>query len=168
MHEDKTSISSSPYYHLITAVLSLQHVIILFVGIIIAPAMLAQLYGLTAGETHYLIFMTTIGAGISTLFQPYRFKQFGLGMPMFMGTSGAFMSCSAAAMSLGGLSLFSTLALLSAPFQVLFSFGIRFMRHILTPTVGGVIIMLAIAGLLKDSVMIWIGTGAAERHTGIL
>lgn len=160
--------SQNIYYHLITAILSLQHVIILFVGIIITPAMLAQLYGLSPGETHYIIFMTTIGAGISTLLQPYRLKNFGLGMPMYMGTSGAFMSCAHAAIGLGGFSLFSSLALMSAPFQALFSYGIRFMRHILTPTVGGVIIMLAMAGLLKDSVMTWVGTGAVIGQTGIL
>ncbi|MBI9110614.1 uracil-xanthine permease family protein [Maridesulfovibrio ferrireducens] len=168
MSDTVDPLINKPYYHLITAVLSFQHVIVLFVGIIIAPAMVAQLYGLDSGETHYLIFMTTIGAGISTLLQPYKFKYFGLGMPMFMGTSGVFMSCSGAAIGLGGLSLFSSLALMSVPFQILFSYGIRFMRHILTPTVGGVIIMLAMAGLLKDSVMIWIGSGMAEGETGLL
>lgn len=156
------------YYHLITTILSLQHVIILFVGIIITPAMLAHLYGLSPDETHYIIFMTTIGAGISTLMQPYRLKNFGLGMPMYMGTSGAFMSCAHAAIGLGGFSLFSSLVLMAAPFQTIFSYGIRFMRHILTPTVGGVIIMLAMAGLLKDSVMTWAGTETTSGQSGIL
>ncbi|SMF02873.1 uracil-xanthine permease family protein [Desulfovibrio gilichinskyi] len=163
MADNKSKISTSPYFHLITAVLSLQHIIIVFVGIMIVPAMVAQLYRLSPEETHYLIFMTTLGAGISTLLQPYKFKQFGLGMPMYMGTSGAFMACASASLNLGGLSLFSTLSLMSAPFQILFSYGIRFMRHILTPTVGGVIIMLAIAGLLKDSVNIWIEAGSAGQ-----
>lgn len=57
------------------------------------------------------------------------------------------------------------MVLVSAPFQILFSYLIRFMRHILTPTVGGVIIMLAVVGLLKDALLTWTGTG---HQTGLV
>ncbi|TIH12900.1 hypothetical protein D0S45_16370 [Marinifilum sp. JC120] len=154
------------YSGLVTTVLSLQHVIILFVGIVLAPAMLTKIHGLSRGETHYIIFITTIGAGLSTLLQLWKFNRIGLGMPMFMGTSGAFMSCAHAAMSMGGFSLFSTLVLMATPFQIMFSYGIRFMRHILTPTVGGVIIMLAMTGLLKDSMKTWVSAGSISDGSG--
>ncbi|WP_320171073.1 solute carrier family 23 protein [Maridesulfovibrio sp.] len=165
---NQTNQPNGFYYHLITAVLSLQHVIILFIGIAITPAMLAEIYNLPPPETHHLIFMTTVGAGLATLIQPYRAAGLGLGMPMFMGTSGAFMSCAHAAISLGGFPFFCSLALLASPFQIIFSYGIRFLRQILTPTVGGVIIMLAMVGLLKDSLITWVGQGPPDGQSGLL
>lgn len=147
------------YYNLVSLGLSLQHVIILFLGIILVPTMLAHIHGLDHGETHYLLFVTTLGAAFSTLLQPWKFKNIGLGMPMFMGTSGAFMSCAHASLTLGGISLFSSLSLLATPFLVFSSYTIRYLRHILTPTVGGVIIMLVIPGLLKDSINTWVSLG---------
>lgn len=163
--DTSTHISKKIYSNLITAILSLQHVIVLFVGIILCPVMLTSIYGLNTEERYYIIFVTTIGAGITTLLQLWKFKKIGLGSPMFMSTSGAFMSCAHAAMKMGGFSLFCTMALLSVPFQVLFSYGIRFMRQLLTPTVGGVIIMLAMVGLLKDSLNTWNHAGLSAGNT---
>ncbi len=140
-------------------VLAFQHVIVLFSGIILIPVMLVNIYNLDMGNAHYLIFATAMCAAASTLLQLIKGKRFGLGSPMFMGTSGAFMSCAHSAMALGGTSLLAGMILVSAPFQVLFSYLIRYMRHILTPTVGGVIIMLAVVGLLKDSVLTWGNAG---------
>lgn len=140
----------------VISVLAAQHVIVLFSGIILVPVMLVQIYGFNEDNAHYMIFMTALCAAVATLLQLIRSKRFGLGQPMFMGTSGAFMSCSHAAIAQGGVALLSGLVLITAPFQILFSYMIRYMRHILTPTVGGVIIMLAVVGLLKDSIATWV------------
>ena len=136
-------------------VLAAQHVLVLFSGIILIPVMLVKLYDFTNNDAHYFISLTALCAAASTLLQLIRKGKFGLGSPMFMGTSGAFLACAHGAIELGGTALLAGMVLVSAPFQALFAYLIRFMRHILTPTVGGVIIMLAVVGLLKDSVLTW-------------
>ena len=141
-------------------VLASQHVMVLFSGILLIPVMLANIHGLSLGDTHYLIFATVVCAALATLLQLVRGKRFGLGAPMFMGTSGAFMGCAHSAVDIGGIPLMAGMILVSSPLQIVFSYCIRFMRHILTPTVGGVVIMLAMVGLLKDSVKTW----AIEGH----
>lgn len=143
-------------------VLACQHVVVLYSGIILVPVMVANLQGMNHGDSHYLIFATTVCAAAATLLQLVRAGWFGLGAPMFMGTSGAYLSSAHAAVALGGPSLLAGMVLVSAPFQALFSYLIRFMRHIITPTVGGVVIMLAMVGLLKDSVSTWGLAGQGE------
>ncbi|WP_319470952.1 solute carrier family 23 protein [uncultured Pseudodesulfovibrio sp.] len=150
----------------IVLLLAAQHVIVLFSGIILVPVMLVNIYNLSSGSAHYFISATTLCAAAATLMQLFRGKHFGLGSPMFMGTSGAFMACAHSAFELGGGSLFAAMVLLSAPFQLAFSYCIRFLRHILTPTVGGVIIMLAVVGLLKDSISTWTNANMALAWTG--
>ncbi len=148
--------------------LAAQHVVVLFSGIILVPVMLVNIYDVSDAEAHYLICATALCAAAATLLQLIKNKNFGLGSPMFMGTSGAFMSCAHSAMQMGGIPLLMGMVLVSSPFQVLFSYLIRFMRHILTPTVGGVIIMLAVVGLLKDSVATWGDAGHLYGQEALL
>lgn len=145
-------------------ILAGQHAIVLFSGILLVPVMLANIHGFSAVETHYLIFSTVLCAAAATLMQLVKGEHFGLGAPMLMGTSGAFLSCAHSAVDLGGPALMAGMILISTPFQAVFSYCIRFMRHILTPTVGGVIIMLAVVGLLKGSVLTW---GIGGHETGL-
>lgn len=161
---------SAPSWPLVLG-LAAQHVVVLFSGIILVPVMLVNIYDFSLEAAHYLIFATALCAAAAMGLQLVRTGRFGLGLPMFMGTSAAFMSCSHAAIQLGGPALLAGVVLVSAPFQVLFSYLIRYLRHILTPTVGGVIIMLAMVGLLKDSLATWTHGGGrwpvqAELVTG--
>lgn len=135
--------------------LAAQHVIVLFSGIILVPVMLVNIHGISEEAAHYFICVTALCAAAATLLQLVKRHRFGLGAPMFMGTSGVFLTCAHSALELGGIPLLMGMVLIAAPFQIVFSYLIRFMRHILTPTVGGVIIMLAVVGLLKDSVITW-------------
>lgn len=135
--------------------LAAQHVVVLFSGIILVPVMLVNIHGLGPGDAHYLVFATSVCAAGATLLQLARGRRFGLGAPMFMGTSGAYLTCAHGALFLGGPPLLAAMVMITAPLQLLFSHSIRYMRHILTPTVGGVVIMLAVVGLLTDSVATW-------------
>lgn len=83
--------------------LALQHVVVLFSGIILVPVMLVNIYDMDRGHAHYLICATALCAAAATLLQLIKGKRFGLGAPMFMGTSGAFMSCAHSAIPLGEL-----------------------------------------------------------------
>lgn len=149
-----TSDPESPPVSLVL-LLAAQHVLVLYCGILLVPVMLIKIYHFPMQEGFQFLFVTTVFSALATLMQVLRFKNFGLGRPMFMGTSGPFLACSHMALDLGGLALLTNLVLLSAPFQFLFGYCLRFMRHIITPTVGGVIIMLAITGLFKDSITVW-------------
>ena len=59
-----------------------------------------------------------------------------------MGTSGAFIGVSAAAVAAGGLPLLATLVAVSSLVQFFFSARLSFFRRLITPTVGGTVIML--------------------------
>jgi xanthine/uracil permease len=157
---DATPTAVRPSWAMVL-LLAAQHVVVLFSGIILVPVMLVNIHGLAAGDAHYLIFATSVCAAGATLLQLVRGRCFGLGAPMFMGTSGAYLTCAHGALFLGGTPLLAAMVMITAPLQLLFSYSIRFMRHILTPTVGGVVIMLAVVGLLTDSVATWTGDAAA-------
>jgi xanthine/uracil permease len=135
--------------------LAAQHVVVLFSGIILVPVMLVHYHGLHPDDGQYLIFATVVCAAGATLLQLVRRPGFGLGSPMFMGTSGAYLTCAHGALYLGGPPLLAGMVMATAPLQLVFSRCLRFMRHIFTPTVGGVVIMLAVVGLLTDSVASW-------------
>jgi xanthine/uracil permease len=139
----------------VALLLAAQHVVVLYSGIILVPVMLVSIHGMGQNDAEYLVFATSVCAAGATLLQLVRGRRFGLGAPMFMGTSGAYLTCAHGALFLGGPSLLAGMVMITAPFQFVFSYCIRFMRHILTPTVGGVVIMLAVVGLLADSVTTW-------------
>lgn len=69
---------------------AVQHVIILFSGIVLVPVILINFYNIPTQEGYRFIFMTGMCSAVATLMQVVRYRQFGLGAPMFMGTSGAF------------------------------------------------------------------------------
>ena len=70
----------------------------------------------------YVAFAAIIVSSISTLIQVIRFGKVGSGYVLFMGTSGAFISCSLTAVELGGFALVATMSLLAAPFEFLVSY----------------------------------------------
>lgn len=139
-----------------------QHVIVLFFGIVLVPIILVKMYGIPPDEGYRFILMTGLCSAAGTLLQVVRYRQFGLGAPMFMGTSGAFLACAHAAITQGGLDLLANLVFLISPLFFFFGYGLRFIRHIITPTVGGVVIMLAVCGLLKDAIIVWTGDAALD------
>jgi len=65
-----------------------------------------------------------------------------------MGSSTAYLACSVEAVRLGGFSLLAAISILVAPVEALFSYFIRFLRHIVTPAVGGIVLLLIVVSLL--------------------
>ncbi len=59
-----------------------------------------------------------------------------------MGTSGAFIAVSVAALQQGGAALLATLVIASSLFQFLLAGRLSLLRRIITPTVAGTVIML--------------------------
>ena len=139
-------------------ILALQHVLVLIAGVEFIPLVLAKSHGLGAQEIHRAAFATAAAASLGAFMQLCRYKRFGLGNLMFIGASSAFLSCSHAALQMGGAPLVAAMGLCCAPILFLYSFFFRRLRNVVTPVVGGVVIMLAMTGLLKDAVAIWTGT----------
>ena len=143
--------------HWLTLVLSFQHVLLMFNGIIIVPAIISTSFDVSPEEISYIIFATIMVTSITTCIQAVRVGQIGSGYVLFMGVSGTFFACTLDAMAVGGLALVATLCLLSAPIEFLFSYFLRHLRKIITPSVGGVVIMLVTVMVIPIGLEMWTG-----------
>ena len=88
------------------------------------------------------MFSALVVSGLATILQARPVGPIGAGYLLYMGTSGAFISVSTAAVAAGGLSLLATVVVVSSLVQFLFSARLSWFRRLITPTVGGIVIML--------------------------
>lgn len=146
-------------------VLGFQHVIVIYSEIIIFPFVVGHLAGADEAHIRFACFSAAVAACISTLLQTIRIRKYGSGYPIFMGSSAAYLACSVEAVKMGGFPLLATLSILVAPFEAVFAYFIRFLRHIITPAVGGVVLILIVISLLPLSVKEWVGS-SGEPHFG--
>tara|TARA_R110001592_G_scaffold108135_2_gene302484 strand:- start:3782 stop:5542 length:1761 start_codon:yes stop_codon:yes gene_type:complete len=131
----------------LSAGLGLQVVILIIAGIVLAPVIVIRAAGDPGGAASWAVFAALVVCGITTMIQARPIKmpllgQCGAGFVLFMGTSGAFMAISVDAIKSGGMALLATLVLMSSLIQFLFSFRLGYLRRIITPTVGGTVIMM--------------------------
>lgn len=131
-----------------SALLGLQLVILVVAPITVTPLVVARMAGVGEEQIGWITFASLLASGISTFLQVRRFGKVGAGYVLFVGTSGAFIACSLAAAEVGGMPLVATMAVLSAPIQFLFGWFLGTLRHIVTPLVGGVVIMLIVVNVL--------------------
>ncbi|MDX1412097.1 MAG: solute carrier family 23 protein, partial [Nitrospirales bacterium] len=89
--------------HWLTLVLSFQHVLLMFNGIIIVPAILATAFDVSSEQISYIIFATIIVTSVTTWIQAVRLGRIGAGYVLFMGVSGTFFACTLDAIKVGGL-----------------------------------------------------------------
>ena len=136
-------------------------------GIVFIPILLSKTGLITQSEAQYLAFVSILVCSISTLIQVIRIGKIGSGYVLFMGTSGAFMACSIDAIEKGGLALVATLAILSAPLEILTAYFFRYLRKIFTPAVGGVVIMLVAVTIVPISMQLWVGPPGISRAESI-
>ena len=125
----------------LTIGLSLQVVTLVLTGIILIPIIVLNAAGYPEG-LEWAVFAALAVSGLSTILQARPAGPIGAGYPLYMGTSGAFIGVSAAAVATGGLPLLGTLVAASALVQFFFSARLSFFRRLITPTVGGTVIML--------------------------
>lgn len=139
--------------------LALIHVLIIFDGILFIPNVLGKSQ-LIAGDTlRFITFGTLITASIFTFLQSRRPFGIGTGFILFTGSYSAFLICTLDAVKMGGVELLATMTLLTVPIIFLYTFFIRFFRHIITPAIGGVVILLIAVSLVPIGLEIWAGTG---------
>ena len=143
--------------HWLTLVLSFQHVLLMFNGIIIVPAIIASAFDVSPEQIAYLIFATIIVTSITTWIQAVRVGRIGAGYTLFMGVSGTFFACTLDAIKVGGLGLVATMCLLAAPVEFVFAYFLRHLRNIITPAVGGVVVMLITVMVIPIGLDMWTG-----------
>ena len=125
----------------LTLGLSLQVVTLVLTGIILIPIIVLNAADYPEG-LEWAVFAALVVSGLATILQARPAGPIGAGYPLYMGTSGAFIGVSAAAVAAGGLSLLGTLVVASSLVQFFFSARLSFFRRLITPTVGGTVIML--------------------------
>ena len=122
--------------------LALQYCVIALGGVVLTVAIVVRSAG--SGEEYlaWAAFGALLVSGTATIFQVLRVGPLGSGYVLIMGTSGAFIAVSVAALQQGGPGLLATLVIASSLFQFLLAGRLSLLRRILTPTVAGTVVML--------------------------
>ena len=126
----------------LAAGLGFQVVVLIIAGIVLTPTVVMRAAGQPEAITQWTVFAGLLVCGITTMLQAWPLGRFGAGYVLFMGTSGAFIAISIDAVKTGGLPLLATLVAASALIQFLFSHYLGGLRRLITPTVGGTVILL--------------------------
>lgn len=122
--------------------LALQFTILAIAGIVVTPAIVIQAAGESTSYLEYAVFASLIVCGLCTFLQARPIWRIGSGYILLMGTSGAFIAVSIAALKAGGPVMLGALVLVSSLVQFLCAFKLSWLRKVVTPAVGGVVIML--------------------------
>ena len=128
--------------HLLAAGLGLQVVMLIIASIALTPIVVLRAAGVDIERASWAIFAALLVSGLTTMLQARPLGRFGAGYVLFMGTSGAFIAVGISAVIDGGLPLLMTLVVVSSLFQWYFANRLSTLRRIVTPTVGGTVIML--------------------------
>jgi NCS2 family nucleobase:cation symporter-2/xanthine permease XanP len=150
----------------ITILLAVTHVALIFDAVVFIPNVLGKITGATPEQIRFSCFVTILVSALCTLIQVVKFKHLGTGFILFMGSYSAFLSCSIDAAKIGGLALVATMTVLSVPVVFLFAYFFRFFRHIVTPAVGGIVIILVAVNLIPIGLELWHGGNAQSTGFG--
>jgi NCS2 family nucleobase:cation symporter-2/xanthine permease XanP len=123
----------------LSAVVGLQTVVLILAGIALTPIIIARAANV---PPDWLLFAALLVCGITTILQARPVWMFGCGYVLFMGSNSAYLGVSVDAIAAGGLPLMLTLITVSGPAQLMFSRWLGPLRQIITPAVGGVVVML--------------------------
>ena len=122
--------------------LGLQYTVLTIAGIVLTPAIVIRAAGLGDPFLTWAAFAALLVSGTTTFVQARRIGHFGAGYILLMGTSGAFIAVCVTALIEGGPALLATLVIISSLFQFLLAWRLSWLRRIITPMVGGTVIML--------------------------
>ncbi len=141
----------------LTVIMGVQHVLLIYGEVALLPVIVGRKAGAPSEHILFASCAAGVAAGIVTLIQVLRLGRFGAGYTLFMGSSAAYLAGSLETLKTGGFPLLATLSILVAPFEILMAYFLRFLRHIVTPAVGGVIILLVVFSLVPVSIQEWVG-----------
>ena len=144
---------------------ALQHLLAIFVAIITPPLIIASSLKLDLETTGFLVSMALFASGISTFIQCRKFGPLGAGLLCIQGTSFSFIGPIITTGMLGGLPLVFGACIAAAPVEMIISRTFRYMRHIITPLVSGIVVLLIGLSLIKVGV-VSCGGGYAAMDDG--
>ena len=122
--------------------LGLQYVLLSLSGIVITPAIVVRAADGGEAFLSWAVFSALCICGVSTVLQSVKVGRIGAGYVLLMGTSGAFIAVSVAALQAGGPGLLATLIVASALVQFVMASRLSLLRRFITPTVAGTVMML--------------------------
>ena len=128
--------------HVLAAGLGAQMVVLIVTGIMVTPLVVARAAGLDPASSSWLVFAALIASGIATWLQIGRIGRIGGGYVLFVGSNVAFVSVSVSAIQEGGVPLLATLVCVASLATFLFTARMGALRRVLTPAVGGTVLML--------------------------
>jgi NCS2 family nucleobase:cation symporter-2 len=122
--------------------LGLQHLVVMLLGNITPPLLIAGGLGLATGQTALLLQATLVMAGLATIVQSYPVGPVGGRIPVVMGTSIAFV---AGAIGIGqtyGLQAVLGACLVASIVEIALGFSIVKVRFLFPPLVNAIVVML--------------------------
>lgn len=162
----KFDVGQTPPPHT-TVCIALMHVFLVFDAVIFIPNVLGKTTDIAPQTLAFITFAIIIVAAAFTFLQSRTRFGVGAGFVLFTGSYSAFLLCSLDAVKMGGLPLLATMTLLTAPVVFLYTSFIRFFRHIITPAVGGVVILLIATSMVPIGLGLWAGETASVTRLGI-
>lgn len=162
----KFEVGDTPPLHT-SACIAFMHVLLVFDAIIFIPNVLAKTTDIEPQTLGFITFAIIVVAALFTFLQSRGRFGVGAGFVLFSGSYSAFLLCSLDAVKMGWLPLLATMSLLTAPLVFLYTFFIRFFRHIITPAVGGVVILLIATAMVPIGLGLWAGEEASVTRLGI-
>ena len=111
-------------------------------GAVVIATVVFQAAGQPESVLLWAVFASVAACGATTMLQAFRAGRFGAGHILAIGTPGAAIAVSVAALAAGGPGLLVTLVIALALFQFAFSARLSLFRRVLTPTVTGTVMML--------------------------
>ncbi len=126
----------------LSAAMGAQIVALILAGIVLTPVIVLRAGEVAQASITWAVFVALLVSGFTTYLQALGRWRIGAGYVLFMGTSGAFISVSVAAIKSGGLDLLMTLIVAASLLQFPLAARLNWLRNIITPAVGGTTIML--------------------------
>ena len=134
--------------HILSVGLGFQAAMLTLAGIVLTPAIVIRVADQGESYLNWAVFAALVISGLSTILQAVRVGRFGAGHILIMGTSGAFIAVSVAALVEGGPGLLAILVIISAVFQFALAARLSFLRRLITPVVAGTVIALIAATVM--------------------
>ena len=131
--------------HLLAAGLGFQATLTLLPPIVVLVAIIVRSASQSESYLTWAVFSAMVISGAITVLQSMRVGRFGSGNMLFMGTSSTFLIVCVLALESGGPALMATLIVLSSVFYFLLAWRLSLLRHVITPLVSGIVIMLLAA-----------------------
>ena len=133
--------------------------------LLVTPVIVANESGQDESYLTWMVFASLVVVGVSTLLQVRRLGPVGAGAVLPMFTAAVSIPFCITAVMDGGPATLTTLVLVSAAIQLVVSRWLFILRRVVTPTVGGIVILI-LSITLASVVFALLDNAAQENPTG--